>query len=183
MLPFEQGTLDFLTPTSTPARQLPTTVEAAVKCDHPVASPAHRLLSAAWDGVVIFFFAIALCGLSAGILRALGTALPVTPASLALGIGAALLGVGFAYHAMFSLFGWDTPGSRAAGLHLVRLDGQAPTPLQRWLRLLAGIVSLAAGGAGFLWVLFDEERLGWHDQVSGTFPTPRMHSESSFRKR
>ena len=62
-------------------------------------------------------------------------------------------------------------------------DGSAPSTWQRWKRLFAALVSLAAGGAGFLWVLFDEERLGWHDQVSGTFPTPSTQIESSFRRR
>jgi uncharacterized RDD family membrane protein YckC len=183
MLPFEQGTLEFLTPTTVPVRQLATTVEATVKCDHPVASPMHRLLAASWDGVVIFLFAIALSALFTGISRALGVGLTLTPAVVAMMLGGTAFGVGVAYHALFALFGWDTPGCRALGLRLVRLDGQAPNSLQRWLRLLGGVVSLAAGGAGFLWILFEEERLGWHDQASGTFPTPRLHTEGSYHKR
>lgn len=183
MLPFEQGTLGFLTPTSAPVRQLANSVEASVKCEHPVASPAHRMLGAAWDGVVIFFFALALGALFAGIVRALGLNLPTSPAMLATGLGAAIFSVGVAYHALFTLFAWDTPGSRAVGLRLVRFDGQVPSGGQRWLRLGAGIVGLAAAGIGFLWIVFDEESLGWHDHISGTFPTPRIHTESSFRKR
>lgn len=183
MLPFEQGTLEFLTPTTTPVRQLATSVEAAVKCDHPVASPMHRMLAACWDGVVIFLFAIALSALFAGIARALGMGLTFSPLLVTITLVGTMFGVGIAYHAMFALFGWDTPGTRALGLRLVRLDGQAPTNVQRWLRLLGGVVSLAAGGAGFLWILFEEERLGWHDQVSGTFPTPRSHTEGSFHRR
>jgi uncharacterized RDD family membrane protein YckC len=183
MLPFEQGTLEFLTPTTVPVRQLATTVEAAVTCDHPVASPMHRMLAASWDGVVIFLFAVALSALFIGISRALGVGLSLTPAVVAMMLAGTAFGVGVAYHAMFALFGWDTPGCRALGLRLVRLDGQPPTGLQRWLRLLGGVVSLAAGGAGFLWILFEEERLGWHDQASGTFPTPRLHVEGSYHKR
>lgn len=182
MLPFEQGTLEFLTPITVPVRQLATSVEAAVKCDDPVASPMHRMLAASWDGVMIFFLAVTVSGLFALLSRSLGVEVVLNPKTIGIALGGALFGVGVAYHAVFALFGWDTPGSRAVGLRLVRFDGQDPTAVQRWLRLLAGLVSLAAGGAGYLWILFEEEQLGWHDSVSSTFPTPRVHVEGSFHK-
>lgn len=183
MLPFEQGTLEFLTPITTPSRQLATSVEASVKCDHPVASPAHRILAAAWDGVIIFFLSMVLTAVSAGVIHLMKVEMPLTSGMIALGLCAIILGVGFAYHTLFVLNSWETIGWNAVGLRLVRLDGQDPTYFQRWLRYGAEFVSLAAGCAGFLWILFEEERLGWHDQISGTFPTPRIQSESSFRKR
>lgn len=183
MLPFEQGTLEFLTPITTPARQLATSVEASVNCDHPVASPAHRILAAAWDGVIVFFLSMLLFGVFAGVIHWMKVDLPLTSGMIALSLCAIILCVGFAYHLLFVFNSWETIGWNAVGLRLVRLDGQDPTDRQRWLRYGAEFVSLAAATAGYIWILFEEERLGWHDQISGTFPTPRIHSESSFRKR
>ncbi|MCC6264226.1 MAG: RDD family protein [Bryobacterales bacterium] len=183
MLPFEQGTLEFLTPIGTPARQLATSVEASVKCDHPVASRTHRILGAAWDGVLIIFLSVALSAVFAGCLRLWHVDFPMSAASIKLALGVVLGGVAIAYYTLFVTCEWETPGWRAVGLRLVRLDGQNPTWRQRWLRYAAEFISLAAAGAGYMWILFEEERLGWHDQISGTFPTPRIQSESNFRKR
>ena len=43
--------------------------------------------------------------------------------------------------------------------------------------LRAEFVGLIALCIGYIWILFEEESLGWHDQISETFPTPRIHSE------
>ena len=47
----------------------------------------------------------------------------------------------------------------------------APTFEQRFKRLVASILSLAAAGLGLLWALADEEKLTWHDHISRTFVT------------
>lgn len=183
MLPFEQGTLDFLTPITTPVRQLATSVEASVRCDHPVASPTHRMLAAAWDGVIIFFLSMALSAVFAGCMHVWKVDFPMSAGAIAMALSAVILCVAIAYYTVFVHCEWETLGWNAVGLRLVRLDGQDPTRRQRWLRYAAEFVGLAAAGAGFMWILFEEERLGWHDQISGTFPTPRIHSESNFHKR
>ena len=45
------------------------------------------------------------------------------------------------------------------------------------VRALAGLLSLAASGIGFLWILRDPERQGWHDKIAGTYvvKVPRMY--------
>jgi uncharacterized RDD family membrane protein YckC len=70
----------------------------------------------------------------------------------------------------FGLF-WtrgQTLGMRAWRLRIVTVDGRGPGWGQALTRFVAAGVSLAALGAGFLWVLVDRDRLAWHDRWSGT---------------
>lgn len=53
-------------------------------------------------------------------------------------------------------------------LKLVRRDGGALTLRDAALRFAAALVSLAALGLGFLWALFDSERLFLHDRIART---------------
>jgi uncharacterized RDD family membrane protein YckC len=57
---------------------------------------------------------------------------------------------------------------RAWKLRIVGADGRPPGWGRSLLRFAAGLVSWAALGLGFLWVLVDRERLAWHDRLSGT---------------
>ena len=54
------------------------------------------------------------------------------------------------------------------GLQVVSSDGAAMGPGRSVLRFLGYIVSLLPLGAGFLWVLGDDERTGWHDHIART---------------
>ncbi|HEX2370453.1 MAG TPA: RDD family protein, partial [Acidimicrobiia bacterium] len=61
-----------------------------------------------------------------------------------------------------------TPGKWLMGLRVVRMSGGDITLGRALLRSLGYIVSLIPLGAGFLWVLVDDERRGWHDHIAGT---------------
>jgi uncharacterized RDD family membrane protein YckC len=62
----------------------------------------------------------------------------------------------------------ETLGMRAWKLRVVAADGRAPGWNRALLRFAAALLSWAALGMGFLWVLVDRERLAWHDRLSGT---------------
>jgi uncharacterized RDD family membrane protein YckC len=63
----------------------------------------------------------------------------------------------------------STPGMRMMGLRVVRdADGGPLSVGQSLLRLLGYWVSSAIFYLGFIWVLFDKRRRGWHDLISGT---------------
>lgn len=62
----------------------------------------------------------------------------------------------------------ETLGMRAWKLRLVAADGRPPGWGRALLRFAAALLSWAALGLGFLWVLVDRERLAWHDRLSGT---------------
>lgn len=62
----------------------------------------------------------------------------------------------------------ETLGMRAWRLRIVASDGMPPGWGRCLLRFGAAVVSWAALGLGFLWVLVDPERQAWHDRWSGT---------------
>lgn len=62
----------------------------------------------------------------------------------------------------------QTLGMRAWRLRIVAADGRRPRWREALLRFAAAGVSLAALGAGFLWVLIDRDQLAWHDRWSAT---------------
>lgn len=64
--------------------------------------------------------------------------------------------------------GGQTLGMRPWRLQVVGADGQAASTQALWRRYAMGSVSLLALGLGFVWALFDRERLTWHDRISNT---------------
>ncbi|BAZ92700.1 hypothetical protein TspCOW1_24440 [Thiohalobacter sp. COW1] len=61
-----------------------------------------------------------------------------------------------------------TPGALLIGIRLVDGQGRPPGARQCLLRLLAYIPALAVALLGILWMLWDRERRGWQDILSGT---------------
>ena len=57
---------------------------------------------------------------------------------------------------------------RPGRLKVTLPDGRLAPARRLWLRYAVSVVSLAAGGLGFLWSLVDAERRTWHDLASGT---------------
>jgi uncharacterized RDD family membrane protein YckC len=82
-----------------------------------------------------------------------------------------LLGLflGLSYFTFF--FGWSgrTPGKALLRLDVRRTDGGEMTYTRGFLRGVGYLVSLTFAGFGFLWILFDERKRGWHDYLSGTW--------------
>jgi uncharacterized RDD family membrane protein YckC len=73
---------------------------------------------------------------------------------------------------LYLLFFWvragQTPGKRLLGLRVVRLNGRRMTLLVGLRRLLGYLACFLSLGIGFLWVLIDDRRQGWHDKLAGT---------------
>lgn len=61
-----------------------------------------------------------------------------------------------------------TIGGIVCGLKVVRLDEREVDWTVAIVRGLAGFLSLAVVGLGFVWVAFDNERQSWHDKIAGT---------------
>ena len=61
-----------------------------------------------------------------------------------------------------------TLGMQSWGLQLETVDGHIPSVAAASLRFFAALVSLLPLGLGFLWQLWDPEKLTWHDRVSKT---------------
>ena len=69
-----------------------------------------------------------------------------------------------------------TLGMQSWGLQLETMDGRRPSLTNASLRFAAAIISWLPLGLGFLWQLWDKDRLTWHDRISGTrlvhYPKP-----------
>ena len=79
-----------------------------------------------------------------------------------------LVAVIFFYYTGFWVRGGQTLGLLTWKLQLIATDGGRITWTQATKRFGAALLSLACGGAGFLWILVDREKLAWHDRLSGT---------------
>jgi uncharacterized RDD family membrane protein YckC len=95
-----------------------------------------------------------------------------TPAGIgALFVPFYLLGlfVSMCYYTFFPGWMGKTPGKAAMGLDIQRTDGGSMTYTRAFLRWAGYLVSLTFVGLGFLWILIDERKRGWHDYLSGTW--------------
>ncbi len=61
-----------------------------------------------------------------------------------------------------------TLGMQSWGVRAETESGQIPSVGQASIRFFASILSWLPVGLGFLWQLWDKEKLTWHDRLSGT---------------
>ena len=75
------------------------------------------------------------------------------------------------YFGLFTIFGGSTPGMMLCGLQVASSTGDMPSPRQYLLRAAGYVLSAGTCFLGFLWVLWDDEGLTWHDRISRTYLT------------
>jgi uncharacterized RDD family membrane protein YckC len=80
---------------------------------------------------------------------------------------------------LFLTFQRATPGMNMAQLELCTFAGAATCPMEQQRRALASTLSVCAIGLGFAWALVDEDRLGWHDRISGTHMRMALNAQPS----
>jgi uncharacterized RDD family membrane protein YckC len=62
-----------------------------------------------------------------------------------------------------------TPGKLLVDCEIVDADTGKPIDFQQaLLRYIAYTISLIPFGLGFLWILWDKRKQGWHDKIAGT---------------
>jgi len=76
------------------------------------------------------------------------------------------------YFALFTVFGGTTPGMMLRGLHVVSFSGELPSPRQMLWRSMGYMLSAGTFFMGFLWAMWDEDALTWHDRLSRTYLCP-----------
>jgi uncharacterized RDD family membrane protein YckC len=149
------------------------------------ASVARRAAAAAINGSIIglamaaFGAAAMITSGNAGLLQSLsvGSAAGVLVGELRTPDGRGLLGAGavialllcLAYQALFFTFSTATPGMRCVRIGLCTFGDENPTRRAMRRRILAVVLSAVPFGLGFIWAALDEERLSWHDRVSGMY--------------
>jgi uncharacterized RDD family membrane protein YckC len=120
-----------------------------------------RIMSAMVDGILVAAGALAFVAAYA---RA-GGEIPVgIPAAISiLGI---LTVVHVCYQLLFFTFSDETPGMRYARIGLCTFTDENPTRADMRRRILAQFVAVCPLGIGLLWILLDDDALGWHDRIS-----------------
>jgi len=78
------------------------------------------------------------------------------------------LSISFLFYGWFWTHGGQTLGMRAWNLYLIKPDGQFIDWKIAAKRYCASILSWAALGLGFTWILLNKEKLTWHDMLSNT---------------
>ncbi len=72
------------------------------------------------------------------------------------------------YYVFFWAAAGQTPGKYLMGVKVVALDGPKVQIRRALLRYLGYYLSALPLGLGFLWILVDDQRRGWHDRLSRT---------------
>jgi uncharacterized RDD family membrane protein YckC len=143
-----------------------TAPQSHIICDAPVAPAALRLEAAAIDAALV----AVPCALCIGLFLYLHGTTGLIKQNLPF-LLMALATVPLLYKLLWTFAGCDTIGMRRAGLRLIDFDGNPPSQKRRYLRSFGSMLSFLAAGIGLIWSLVDEDRLTWHDHISGTFPT------------
>lgn len=123
-----------------------------------------RLMAALVDGALsmigflVFVFVFSSC-----------TAHPPSGRFAAVAAALALLSIFVAYQWLFFRFSENTPGMHYARIALCTMCDDNPTRRAMQRRVGALLLSALPLGLGLLWAVFDEDGLGWHDRISGTY--------------
>src|ERR1700760_2347905 len=150
----------------TPAPERPRQAIQALLDEAPIRPAAleDRIMAALVDaalsfaGFLVFVFVFSSC-----------TAHPPAGRTAVAAAFVALLATFVAYQWLFFRFGESTPGMMYAGIALCTLDDDNPTRASMQRRVGALLLSALPLGLGLLWAVFDEDHLGWHDRISGTY--------------
>jgi uncharacterized RDD family membrane protein YckC len=131
---------------------------------YPVASIEERRIAALADAACLLFAYgafLALFGSVGGQFTLSKLSAAVCTATFAL--------VYLQYFALFTIFGGTTPGMMLRGLQVISFSGETPTPRQMLLRSAGYVLSAGTFFMGFLWAMWDEDSLTWHDRMSRTY--------------
>lgn len=77
-----------------------------------------------------------------------------------------LVGISFLFYGWFWTHGGQTLGMRSWDLYLVNPEGKFISWPTAAIRFFSAILSWAAVGLGFTWILLDKQKRAWHDLLS-----------------
>lgn len=99
---------------------------------------------------------------------------------IAIGVAARAVGMGFVYRridifvgAAYAIYFWVNRGGATLGKQVMKIkvvteNGKALDYKTATLRYLGYFVSSVALFVGFLWIVWDEKKQGWHDKIART---------------
>ena len=139
----------------------------------PVAELATRRLAGALDACIVCGVFVAFLGA----FRSMGGQLGFVRIDFAV-YAATFFLIYAIYFGLFTLFSGSTPGMHARGLTVVALDGTFPETRQLLWRSFGYLLSGGTLLLGFLWALWDEDRLTWQDRISQTYIAVASNDDS-----
>ncbi len=105
------------------------------------------------------------------------TGVPVTLITIFNDIPAFGTVVSVAYYVLFTYYRGQTPGKMLLGLHVEDENGNKPSLKQVLLREVIGkAISALVLLIGYLWILWDAKKRGWHDHIGGTYVVKRKRN-------
>jgi uncharacterized RDD family membrane protein YckC len=129
----------------------------------------HRLAAFLLDAVIVGFFSLVL-GVIVGIAGFLVQWL--TPGYVE-HLERLIVICGIIFSLVYYIVAWSRSGQTIAkttlGIKVVGPDGQPPSGGQAVLRYVGYLVSAVVVSLGFIWILFDSKRQGWHDKIAKTY--------------
>lgn len=120
-----------------------------------------RVMSAMVDGILVSAGALAFVAAYARAGAELPTGIPAVLAVLGI-----LAVVHVAYQLLFFTLSDETPGMRYARIGLCTFTDENPTRAAMRRRILAQFIAVCPLALGLLWILLDDDALGWHDRLS-----------------
>jgi len=151
--------------TETGTQEIPVLEETSTQTGlYPVASIDDRRIAGVVDLCCLLFA----YGGFLGLFGSLGGHFTLSKLSAAVCL-ATFSAVYLQYFALFTIFGSTTPGMMMRGLRVLSFSGDIPSPKQMLLRSAGYLLSAGAFFLGFLWAMWDEDELTWHDRLSHTY--------------
>jgi uncharacterized RDD family membrane protein YckC len=120
-----------------------------------------RFMSGVVDGILVAGGALAFVAAYAKAGGEIPLGLPAVGAILGI-----LTVVHVLYQLLFFTFSDQTPGMRYARIGLCTLSDENPTRAQMRRRIMAQFIAICPMGIGLLWIVLDDDGLGWHDRIS-----------------
>jgi uncharacterized RDD family membrane protein YckC len=123
-------------------------------------------------GLLDVLLIVSATGLFLGLFALLNSGLSLERKDLLIYLAAAFT-IASVYFVFFTLISGATPGMQFRGLRAMTFEGNALRFHHRLWRSFGYVVSTGSLLLGFIWPTVDENRLTWHDYISGTFITDR----------
>ncbi len=87
--------------------------------------------------------------------------------------------VNIAYFTYFHGTTGKTPGKMLLGLQVVSIEGNHISFGTAFLRSVGYLVSSLIFCLGYIWIMFDNKKQGWHDKIAGTVVIIRENADPS----
>ena len=158
------------TDTPTPGWDTPADLTVGPAPGIRFASPAARLIAYIIDVVIVSVVSLAVFAVLGVIAAAAGSAGADVIAGLGIIIAFLVwLAFTFAYFPYFWAKSGQTPGMRTQHIKVVRdADGGPVTGASAVVRLVGYWINGIVFYIGYIWILVDKRRRGWHDLIAGT---------------